>query len=175
MATQPVTDGMAYAHRNARNGVDTHGLANLRESARRIVAGGNNAKRIACQNAVTRRRYEVNQGLPASPSPKMIMNRLDAIIYGLPRSHTRNLGLGQDARHYRGNLTGSTSTAVKERRAEDISETVQLFAFTPFEDTAREIYKITLRDGSRLTDEDIQRMIELTVDLKLASFQSERS
>ena len=174
MATQPLTDGMAYAHRNARNGVDTHGLANLRESARRIVARNDNAKRIARQDAAIRRRYEVNQGLPASPSPKMIMNRLDAIIYGLPRSRTRKMGLGQDARHYRGNLTGSTSTAVKEKRAEDISETIQLFAFTQFEDAAREIFKIVLRDGSRLTDEDIQRMISLLVDL-LNAIQSERS
>ena len=170
MATQPITD-----NRDPRLEVwSAHSERQLQIVAGDIVALDSDMKSYATYAIATRRRFEANQGLPVNPSPRMIMHRLDAIIYGLPRSQTRNLGLGQDARHYRGNLTGSASAAAKKNRAADIRETVQLFAFTPFEDTAREIYKITLRDGSRLTDEDIQRMIGLLVDLLIA-IRSQRS
>ena len=122
-----------------------------------------------------RRRHETRQGLPVNPSATMITNRLSAILYGSSRKWARKMGLGESARHYRGALTGRTSAAVKERRCEDIDQTAQLFAGTQFEDTAREICRVAhWRSARRLSDEDIQRLIDLAVDLRTAIVQSER-
>ena len=175
MATQPLTGGKhsGLAELGVRH---IHCEERLQDVARIIVDLHEGTKDNLRWVGATRRRYEINQGLPACPSARMIMDRLNAITYGLPRKHTRSLGLGQDARHYRGRLTGSTSAAVKERRAEDIGETVQLFALTPHSATADKVFKITRRyQGDQLTDEIIQRMINLLVDLELAIIRNKRS